>query len=102
MKTLTRQEVKQAFKEIVEKYGNPKTGDIYCEDQLISAIAKNLCAFDETYITYENGKFEVSPSVSIKKEYSDDYNFIGKIKAEEWYTEEQRRAMHEIAFGYQF
>lgn len=100
MKTLSREDVIKAFNEIVEKYGKPKTGKIYCKEQLISAIASDLCASDETYITYEYGKFIVSPSLSIVKEYTDDYTFIGKVKTMEWYTKEQRQAMHEIAFGY--
>ena len=102
MKTLSRQEVIKAFNEIVEKYGKPKAGEIYCEEKLISAIASDLCAFDETNITFEYGKFIVSPSLSIVKEYAQDHTFIGTVKAEEWYTKEQRQAMHEIAFGYKF
>lgn len=102
MKTLSRQEVRKAFNEIIAKYGKPKAGDIYCEEQLIAAIASNLCAFGETNITYEYGKFSVSPSLSITKEYAADHTFIGTVKAEEWYTTEQRKTMHEIAFGYQF
>ena len=102
MKTLTRQEVKKAFKEIVEKYGNPRAGEIYCEDQLISAIVKNLTTYDETNITYENGKFEVSPGIAILKEYAPDYEVIGKVKVNEWFTKEQIKALHELGFGYQF
>ena len=102
MKTLSRQEVRKAYREIVEKYGKPTNGDIYCEEQLISAIASNLCAFDETNITFEYGAFEVSPSLSIKNEYAPDHTFIGTVRNREWYTQEQLKAMHEIAFGYQF
>ena len=102
MKTLSRQEVRKAFNEVVNKYGKPTNGDIYCEEQLISAIAYDLCAFGETNITFENGAFEVSPSLSIKKEYAPDYTFIGTVINREWYTQEQLKAMHEIAFGYQF
>lgn len=102
MKTLNRQEVRKAFQSIIEKYGKPRTGDIYCEEQLIAAIANDLCAYGETNITFENGAFLVSPSIAITKEYADDHTFIGTVKAEEWYTQEQRKAMHEIAFGYQF
>lgn len=102
MKTLSRQEVRKAFNEIIAKYGKPKAGDIYCEEQLIAEIASDLCAFGETNITYEYGEFSVSPSLGIRKEYAADYTFIGTVKAEEWYTKEQIKAMHEIAFGYQF
>lgn len=102
MKTLTRIEARKAFNEIVSKYGKPKSGDIYCEDQLISAIVSDLSAFDETNITYENGGFRVSPSIAITKEYAEDHTFIGSVKKEEWFTKEQIKALHELAFGYQF
>lgn len=102
MKTLNRQEVRKAYREIVEKYGKPKSGEIYCEEQLISAIASDLCAFGETNITFEYGAFNVSPSLSIVKEYAPDHTFIGTVKATEWYTQEQIKALHEVAFGYQF
>lgn len=102
MKTLSRQEVKKAFNEIVEKYGKPTNGDIYCEEQLIAAIAYDLCAFGETNITFEYGRFEVSPNLSIKNEYAPDHTFIGTVKSTEWYTAEQLKALHEVAFGYQF
>ena len=102
MKTLNRLEVKNAYKEIVKKYGYPKSGDIYTEEQLIAVIAKNLCAFDKTNITYEYGKFCVSPSIVITREYASDYTFIGTVVAKEWYTEEQLKALHEVSFGYQF
>ena len=102
MKTLNRIEVRKAFNEIVEKYGKPTNGDIYCEDQLISAIVSDLSAYDETNITFEYGRFVVSPSISICKEYADDHTFIGTVKQEEWFTKEQIKALHELAFGYQF
>lgn len=102
MKTLSRQEVKEHFQEIVEKYGKPKAGEIYIEEQLIAKIAYDLCAYDETNIIYEHGEFNVSPSLVIKREYAPDHTFIGTVKAEEWYTKEQRKAMHEVAFGYKF
>ena len=102
MKTLNRIEVKKAFNEIVSKYGKPKGGDIYCEEQLISAIVQDLSVFDETHITYEYGEFRVSPSIAITREYAPDHTFIGTVKKDEWFTKEQIRALHELAFGYQF
>lgn len=102
METLTRQEVKKAYNEIVEKYGKPKSGEIYCGEQLISEIASDLCTFSETNITFENGEFKVSPSLSITKEYAPDHTFIGTVKAKEWYTQEQLKALHEVSFGYRF
>ena len=102
MKTLSRQEVKKAYREIVEKYGRPTGGEVYCEDQLMQAIARDLCAFDETNITFEHGAFSVSPSLSVVSRYAPDHTFIGTVRAKEWYTQEQLKALHEVAFGYQF
>ena len=102
MKTLSRNEVKKAFNEIVEKYGKPKSGEIYCEDQLIAEIASNLCCYNETNITYEYGEFKVSPSIAILSKYAPDHTFIGTVKADEWYTPEQLKALHEVGFGYKF
>ena len=102
MKTLTRQDVKKAFKEIVSKFGEPTRGEIYCEDHLVSAIAHDLCCYGETNITFENGKFDVSPSLSITNTYAPDHTFVGTVKAKEWYTDEQLKALHEVGFGYMF
>lgn len=102
LKTLSRQEVRKAYREIVEKYGKPQSGDIYCEEQLISKIASDLCAFDETNITFEYGVLEVSPNLSVVSRYAPDHTFVGTVKAKEWYTQEQLKALHEVAFGYQF
>lgn len=102
MKTLSRIEVRKAFNEIINKYGKPNSGDIYCDDQLVAKIASDLCCFDETNITYEYGEFRVSPSIAITATYAPDHTFIGTVKADEWYTPEQRKALHEVGFGYKF
>lgn len=102
MKTLNRIEVRKAFREIEEKFGKIKNGEIYTEDQLVSKIVSDLSAFDETHITYEYGEFRVSPSVAITSRYAEDHTFIGTVKKEEWFTKEQIKALHELAFGYQF
>ena len=102
MKTLTRQEVKKAFNEIVEKYGKVRAGEIYCEEQLISEIINVLSAYGEANIIYEYGEFKVSPNIAITRKYAHDHTFIGTVIAEEWFTKEQIRALHELAFGYQF
>lgn len=102
MKTLTREEVKKAFKEIVEKHGIPKAGAIYCKEELISAIIRNLSTYDETNIIYENGEFKVLSSISILRRYAPDYKFIGTVKAKEWFTKKQIKALHELGFGHQF
>lgn len=102
MEALSRQEVRKAYREIVKKYGKPKNGKIYCEDLLMQAIAHDLCSFDETNITYAYGAFTVSPRLRTIFSQARDYTFIGTVKAGEWYTQEQLKALHEVAFGYQF
>lgn len=100
--TLSRTDLRKAYAEVTAKFGKPTHGNVYCEEQLFEKVASDLCAFDETHITFQNGAFEVSPNLAITKEYASDHTFIGTVKAEEWYTKEQRKAMHEVAFGYQF
>ena len=102
MKTLSRQELVEEYNAIIAKYGEPTNGNIYCKEQLIAEVAHCLCAFGETNIVFENGRFEVSPSVCIKAQYATDHTFLGTVKQNEWYTPEQIKTMHEIAFGYQF
>lgn len=102
MKTLSRLEVRKAFNEIVAKYGKPKGGDVYCEDQLISEVVRVLSTYAEANITFEYGRFEVSPNVWITAKYAEDHTFIGTVKTEEWFSKEQIRALHELSFGYQF
>lgn len=102
MKTLSRNEVIKAFNEIVNKYGKPQGGHIYCEEQLISKIVSDLSYFDETRVTYEYGEFRVSPNITITAKYAPDHTVIGSVKKEEWFTREQIKALHELAFGYQF
>lgn len=102
MKTLSRQELIKEFHATLAKYGEPTNGDIYCKEQLISEVAHCLCAYDEAHITFEYGRFEVSSAVCVKANYAPDHTFLGTVKQDEWYTPEQIKAMHEIAFGYQF
>lgn len=102
MKALSRHEVRLAFYDTVKKYGKPTSGKIFCENQLIAAIVSNLSAYDETNIIYQYGRFEVSPGIAITSEYAKDYVFIGTVKAKDWFTSEQLKALHELAFGYQF
>lgn len=102
MKNLSRKEVIAKFNEIVEKFGRPKNGKIFYENQLISKIVNELSMFSKVHIKYENGAFDVSSSLTIKNKYADDYEFIGTVNAEEWFTKEQLKALYELAFGYQF
>lgn len=102
MKGLSRAEVREAFNNIVEKFGEPTNGDIYCVDHLISQIAHTLCCYGEVNITYESGHFTVSPSLSICKRYSPDHTFIGTVFDKEWYSRDQLLALHEVGYGYKF
>lgn len=100
MKGLTRQELINAFYEITNKYGKPIHGDVYCETQLISAVVFVLSAYDECNIIYEYGAFNVSPNLCLQSIHGDDYKFIGTVYKSEWFSAEQIKALHELAFGY--
>ena len=102
MKILSRHELRWAFYDTIKKNDKPISGKIFNDKQLISAIVRDLSEYDETHIIYQNGKFEVSPHIVITSEYDKDYIYVGTAKAETWFTGEQLRALHELAFGYQF
>lgn len=102
MKYLTRKELEQKFEQVITKYGKPSNGEIFCFGHLISKVVEYLSCFDECHIIYENGVFNVSASVCIKAIYPSDYTFLGSVRAKNWFSKEQLRALHELAFGYQF
>lgn len=101
-KSLTRQQVKEEFYAIIDKYGKPTNGKIFCEEQLISAIVHDLGGYDECNIQFENGAFEVSTSIVLHNKYAPDHTFIGVVRAKDWFTPDQLKALHELWFGYQF
>lgn len=102
MFNLTRENVANKFDEIVEKYGKPRNGRIFCVDQLIAKIVKELSTCRRVTIIYENGMFSVDTASIVKSEYTNDYVYVGDVIAEEWFSKEQLLALHELAFGYQF
>ncbi len=106
MKTLTRQDVIKSFHEITNKYESKEKikgiKGIFCEEQFISSIVNVLSAYDECNIIFENGCWDISPDLSLKESYANDYTFVGTVIANEWFTQEQLKALHELSFGYQF
>jgi hypothetical protein len=64
-----------------------------------------LKAFSEVHVVFENGKYDVSPNVSIKAQYAPDHKFIGTLLAEEIFTKEERMVnyieeFHDYPAGY--
>ena len=106
MKTLTRQEVKKAYHEITNKYEcKEKTKGIkgiFREDQFFAEIVKVLSFYGFCNIIFDNGCWDISPVLCLRKSYADDHTYVGVVKANEWFTEEQLKALHELSFGYQF
>lgn len=100
--SMTRNEVIDEFDKIIKQYGKPQNGEVFHETQLIAKIVHDLSGYDETNIIYENSQFYVSPNSCVKCNYADDHKFIGTVKANEWFTSEQLKALHELCFGYQF
>ena len=65
-------------------------------------IKRVLRAYDECYVTYEYGKFNVSVGITIKAKYGTDYKWIGEFKAEEIYSQEERYQNFKEVFGYEY
>ena len=102
IKHLTRMELRESYNEVTKEKGKATEGNIFCENQLFTEVANVLCAYDECTIIYENSRWDVSPHTFLAGQYASDRVYIGKVYANEWYTPEQRKAMHEVAFGYMF
>lgn len=58
-----------------------------------------LKAYDEVYVTFEYGKYDVSVGICIKSKYGKDHKFIGTFKAEDIFTEEERYKNYKETFG---
>lgn len=101
-KNLTREDLKKAFIEMKNKYGDPKQGNVYCIEQLISEVCHVFLCYDKAYITYEFGGWNIGSGFGITSKYAEDHHFFGAASAKEWFTPEQIRALHEVGFGYQF
>lgn len=68
--------------------------------EVIQEVEKVLKCFDEANITYEYGKYEVSPHIAILAKYAPDHKYIGYIKVETYYTLEERKKNFKETFGY--
>lgn len=53
-------------------------------------ILSTLKAYSEVNIIFEYGEYHATPGISIKEVYAPDHKFIGTIKVEDIYTEEER------------
>lgn len=51
-------------------------------------IISTLKAYDEIFVTYENGEYHYG--LCLKSSYAPDHKVIGRFKAEDIYTEEER------------
>ena len=67
-------------------------------DDVQSEIKEWLKVYDETHVTFENGKYKVSSSVSIRSHYPDDFKVIGSYKADEIFTKEERMINYMVSF----
>ena len=49
-----------------------------------------LKAFSEVNIIFENGRYNVSTGISIRKSYPADHNFIGIVYADDVFTDDEK------------
>lgn len=70
------------------------------DEEVKAKIKEVLRAYDKVYVTYENGKFQVSTFIGIRSSYSEDHFFCGEYKAKEIYTFEERKQNFIEVFGY--
>ena len=71
--------MKYLNKEEIEKLPNEVQEEIY----------HTLKAYNEVNIIYENGGYNVNTYTMISSKYAIDYKFIGVVKKEDIYTEEE-------------
>ena len=62
-------------------------------------VKSNLHVYDQTHVSFEYGKYHVSPNVCLKAEYGEDHREIGTYRADEIFTEEERIENYINAFG---
>ena len=63
-------------------------------------VLGRLKAYDECFVTFENGEFRVSTGCALRRVYANDFYVAGSYKASELYTPDERRANFEEVFGY--
>jgi hypothetical protein len=66
--------------------------------ELVEQVKKTLRAYDETYITYENGEYKEMPMFGVYGTYAKDYKFIGAVRQEDIFTLEERIENYESVF----
>ena len=57
-----------------------------------------LKVYDWTHVTFENGQYKVSSSVSLLAKYPENFRVIGEYKASEVFTEEERMINYMVSF----
>ena len=62
-------------------------------------VKETLKAYNECFVTFENGKYSALPAIGIKAKYAEDHKFIGKIKSTDIYTLEERKQNYRDMFG---
>ena len=68
--------------------------DFSIENQL--KVMSDLLGYNECYIIFENGKYNISVNVCLQGQYSNDYQFIGIVKSSDIYNDSrEREALHE-------
>lgn len=92
--------------DLSERKGDTKMRDLSREEflQLPTEVQEEvkhiLEAYDECNIVFENGKYNCNPDAWITASYPEDYKYIGYVKAETIFTEDERQNNFEKVFGY--
>lgn len=68
--------------------------------EIKEAIKFDLGMYDETHVTFENGRYVVSPNIVLRNHYSNDFKFIGTYKAKEIFTRDEHITAEIMAYGY--
>ena len=68
-------------------------------EEIQNKVKSTLKAFNKVTVVYEYGKFSTSVGCCIKSHYNYDHFVCGEYKAEEVYTEEERRQNYKECFG---
>jgi hypothetical protein len=59
-------------------------------NEIVTEVKNTLKAFDEVYVIFENGKYEVTTTLAVKKHYAIDHKFIGTFYAKDVFTPAER------------
>lgn len=58
--------------------------------EIQNEIKDTLKVYDDCTVIFENGRYNVSPAISLKDEYAKDHKYIGVFYADDIYTAEER------------